>query len=188
MTCQTTTSQADLTQRLSEIYRDNFEFVWRSVRRLGLPEAQVDDAVQDVFMVAYRRLADFEGRSTIRTWLFGIAIRVVKDHRRKAMRLDRRINALSALTPQEPGSTLEDDLARQRAIALLDRLLDELDDPQRAVFIMAEIEGMTAPEISAALDVKLNTVYSRLRLARKKFNRAINTWRDQFPIAVPAAA
>ena len=188
MTCRATDANTDLTQQLATIYRENYEFVWRSVRRLGLPEAQVDDAVQDVFMVAYRRLADFEGRSTIRTWLFGIALRVVKDHRRKAMRLDKRIKSLGAIQPPQPGTNLEDTIARKRAIQLLDSILEELDDPQRAVFIMAEIEGMTAPEISSALDVKLNTVYSRLRLARKKFQRALSRYRDQFPVAVPAAA
>jgi RNA polymerase sigma-70 factor (ECF subfamily) len=185
MTCTTIDHSFDLKDRLSEIYREHYDFVWRSVRRLGLPDGAIDDAVQDVFMVAYRRLADFEGRSTIRTWLFGIALRVVKDHRRKAMRADRRVKALSA---PEPGPSLDETVARKRAVKLLDAILAELDDAQRAVFVMAEIEGMTAPEISAALDVKLNTVYSRLRLGRKKFQRALARYREQVPVLVPVAA
>jgi len=185
MTCHADHTDLDLTQRLADIYKEHHSFVWRSVRRLGLPESGVDDAVQDVFMVAYRRLGDFEGRSTIKTWLFGIALRVVKDHRRKAMRAERRIAALEA---PAPAPTVEDDVGQKRAIALLDSLLDTLDEPQRAVFVMAEVEGMTAPEISSVLDVKLNTVYSRLRLARRKFQRTLDAHRDRFaaPMAVAA--
>jgi RNA polymerase sigma-70 factor (ECF subfamily) len=178
-----TASPSPTLPSLSDLFREHHDFVWRSVRRLGLPDAHVDDAVQEVFLVAFRRLTDFEGRSSLRTWLFGIALRVVKDHKRKAMRADRRIAALPAPIP---GPDLEETLARTRAVRLLDDLLGQLDEPQRTVFVMAEVEGMTAPEISSLLDVKLNTVYSRLRLARCKFQSLLARYREHMP--VPAAA
>lgn len=161
---------------LATVYRDHYEFVWRAVRRLGAPEAHVDDAVQDVFLVVHRRLADFEGRSQLKTWLFGIAMRVVKDHRRKTQRMDRRHQ--SAPRP-EPDAGPDEHVQRRQAVELLDQLLEELDDDKRAVFVMAEIENMTAPEIAETLGVKLNTVYSRLRLARKRFERALSRHRTR---------
>ena len=163
---------------LEGIYRDHYDFVWRSVRRLGLSDGEIDDAVQDVFMVVYRRLGDFEGRSTVRTWLFGIAMRVVKDHRRRGERAERRVRAYQDPAPAA-GPCPEDQVSKVRAVALIDNLLDCLDDDKRAVFILAEFEGMTAPEIAEALDVKLNTVYSRLRLARGRFARELEQLRNQ---------
>lgn len=173
-----TTTVSHLT--LETVYRDHYDFVWRSVRRLGLSDGEVDDAVQDVFMVVHRRLADFEGRSSVRTWLFGIAMRVVKDHRRRGQRADRRVRAYQDPQPVT-GPCPEDQVAKVRAVQLLDNLLECLDDDKRAVFILADFEGMTAPEIAEALGVKLNTVYSRLRLARQRFNAAL----EQGQVAAP---
>ena len=67
------------------VYREHYAFVWRSVRRLGVPDRELDDVVQEVFVIVHRRLAEFEGRSMVTTWLFGIAYRVVRDHRRKML-------------------------------------------------------------------------------------------------------
>lgn len=158
-------------RRFEVIYEQHFDFVWRSLRRLGVPEASVDDAAQDVFVVVYRRLADFEGRSTVRTWLFGIALRVARSHRR---RLARKGHAepLPAELESEEGDP-EDALGRRRAAEFLERFLAGLDEDKRAVFVLAELEQMTAPEIEAALGVKLNTVYSRLRAARRAFEGAV---------------
>lgn len=154
-----------------QIYDEHFDFVWRSVRRLGVPDHQVDDAVQDVFVVVHRRLADFEGRSSMRTWLFGIALKVARSHRRRAARkgtepLVQEVVDHESLSPHEA-------TARNEGLRLLHSLLDELDDDKRAVFVLAELEQMTAPEIAEALEVKLNTVYSRLRAARKNFDEAL---------------
>jgi RNA polymerase sigma-70 factor (ECF subfamily) len=152
----------------TRLYEEHFAFVWRSLRRLGVATDQLDDAVQDVFLVVHRRLAEFEGRSSHRTWLFGIAVRTAGTLRRR-----------NARKPTEP---LGEDVPDQRAegvteathaARLVQRLLDELDDERRAVFVLAELEQMTAPEISEALSVNLNTVYSRLRLARRDFEAAL---------------
>jgi len=155
------------------LYREHYPFVWRSVRRLGIPDGEVDDVVQDVFVVVHRRLDDFEGRSSVRTWLFGIAYRVVRDRRRSfAARVDRERQVEHARPPTEPDRRL----ARHQAVATLDDLLAELDEDQRETFVMAEVLHMSAPEIAKIMEVKLNTVYSRLRRAREAFEDALQRY------------
>lgn len=157
--------------RLESIYREHYDFVRRTLRYLGVPDTRVLDAVQDVFIVVLRRLEDFEGRSALKTWLFGIAMRVAHGDRR---RHGRPVPADLAVFQSGPSITAPDDaLARRQAADLLAGILLNLDEDQRAVFVLAEVEQMSAPEIAAALDVKINTVYSRLRLGRKKFERAL---------------
>ncbi len=157
-----------------EVYRRHYPFVWRSARRLGVPEAELDDIVQEVFVVAHRRLPEFEGRSAITTWLFGIAYRTVRDHRRSAAaRARREAEATGGRPPTEPDRKL----SRTETAELLDRLLDALDEEQRSVLVMADIVQMTAPEIAELTDTKLNTVYSRLRLARQAFENALESYR-----------
>lgn len=157
----------------TSLYEEFFEFVWRSVRRLGVPERALDDAVQDVFIVVHRRLGDFEGRSSIKSWLFGIARRVAHDHRRRASRKDRGESLPEAIADPYAPSPLES-AARAQAVALLHALLDSLDDDKREVFILAELEQMTVPEIADAISVNLNTAYSRLRAARRAFEQAVH--------------
>ncbi len=158
------------------IYEAHFDFVWRSVRRLGVPERQLDDAVQDVFVVVHRRLSGFEGRSSVRTWLFGIALRVARDHRRAISRRGEHEPLV-----EEPADDRidppDEQTAKVQALAVLDRFLARLDEDKRAVFILAELEEMTAPEIAEALSINVNTVYSRLRAARKAFDDAVKRLR-----------
>jgi RNA polymerase sigma-70 factor (ECF subfamily) len=155
----------------AEVYEQLFDFVWRSLRRLGVPPASLDDAIQDVFVVVHRRLDGFEGRSSLRTWVFGIALRVARDHRR----LQRRKGGLELLDTSIPDGAPgpAEAAARTEALRELDRALASLDEEKRAVFVLAEIEELTGPEIAAALDLKLNTVYSRLRAARRDFDAAL---------------
>ena len=166
-------------QAFDALYEEHFDFVWRSLRRLGVAESQVDDAAQEVFVVVHRRLADFEGRSTAKTWLFGIALRVASDFRR----WNRRKNQFDALPDDAIASGLSpDELAsRREAARALDRCLDELPDERRAVFVLMELEELSAPEVAEALHVPLNTVYSRLRLARADFERAVAKHRRSAP-------
>src|SRR6185503_1457912 len=134
----------------AKVYDAHFTFVWRSARRLGTPEANLDDVVQEIFMVAFRRQDEFEGRSSVKTWLYGIVFNVVRAHRRE-------------LAQKHP-EVIDGD---RRADS--DRLIDSLDDDRRAVFVLAELEQLTATEIAAVVGAPLNTVYSRLRLARVEF-------------------
>lgn len=159
-----------------DIYRRHYAMVWRSARRLGVGDAELDDLVQEVFVVAHRRLPDFEGRSAISTWLFGITYRVVRDHRRSAAaRARREALATGGRPPTEP----DQKLSRVQAASILDELLATLDDDQREVLVMAEIMHLTAPQIAELTGAKLNTVYSRLRLARRAFDTALAEYRDR---------
>ncbi len=151
------------------LYRAYFQFVWRSTRRLGVPPASVDDVVQDVFLVVARRLAEFRGEASVKTWLFAITLRVVREHRRTTFRHLRRVEAMAEAGPP----STSDPIARSDAQRLLLRLLDRLDDDRRSVYVLAELEGLTAQEIADGLRLNVNTVYSRLRSARALLERAL---------------
>lgn len=156
-------------QQFAALYRENVDFVWRSLRRLGTPDSQLEDATQDVFLVAARRMGEFEGRSAIKTWLFGIAMRVVKTHRRTRWRHERKLEALGHASANEAAN---DPIARRDAQRTLLMLLDTLDDDRRAVYVLAELEGLTAVEIAEGLELNVNTVYTRLRTARLALREA----------------
>ena len=153
------------------IYETYFDFVWRTIRQLGVTGASVDDAVQDVFVVVHRRLGDFEARSSMRTWLFGIALRVGRNYRRGATRRGIAEPLSPELTDTTPSPHQNAEAAE--ALALLARLLDAMDERKREVFFLAEVEQLTAPEIAETLAIPLNTVYSRLRVARQTFEQAL---------------
>src|SRR5215216_7482143 len=149
-----------------ELYDREFDFIWRSLRRLGVPNGDLPDAVQEVFLVVHRRLASFEGRAKVTTWLFKIALRVARDRRRRAhvrneLLLSEPLDL--ALDPREDATrTLE----RRDDMALFDAALEGLDLEQRAVFTLFELEGLSGPAIAELLDIPLGTTYSRLRLGR----------------------
>ena len=161
-----------------EVYERHFDFVWRNARRLGVPDAQVDDAVQEVFLVVHRRLGEFEGRSSLRTWIFGILVRVAADHRRALRRKSPHTRSRDAAvqadtTADEAAQDPHDRMVRREGVRLLHRLLDELDDDKRAALVLAELEQMSVPEIAASLGANVNTVYARLRAARRDFEQAV---------------
>jgi RNA polymerase sigma-70 factor (ECF subfamily) len=157
-----------------EIYEAYFDFVWRSLRRLGVPLPLLDDATQEVFFVVHRRLADFERRSSLKTWLFGIAINVSQHAIRAAA---RRSPSRIPHVAEEHAPTPQEHAMRAEAVRLLYRVLDDLDTERRTAFVMAELEQMSAPEIAEATGWELNTVYSRLRLARRDFEAALKRHR-----------
>jgi RNA polymerase sigma-70 factor (ECF subfamily) len=159
------------------VYEAHFAFVWRSLRRFGVPEQRLDDATQDVFLVVHRRLAEFEQRSSPTTWLYGIVVRVARDYRRKVQRkesaaLSSPPEALDALSGAATSSPFER-AAQSEAIHLLHELIAGMDQRKREVFLLAELDQMTAPEISAALGIEISTVYSRLHAARAAFEDAL---------------
>jgi RNA polymerase sigma-70 factor (ECF subfamily) len=149
------------------LYNQHFDFVWRSLRRLGVRPAAVEDAVQDTFIVLHRRLEDLRSDASAKAFLFAIALRVSRDYRRSAQRKATERIDEDALVTLDAGPF--ERTAKAEAARALERFLATLDDDKRAVFAAAELEGMTAPEISEALSVPVNTVYSRLRLARERF-------------------
>jgi len=154
------------------VYEQHFAFVWRSLRRLGFPDRTLDDAAQDVFIVVHRRLREFEGRSSLRSWLFAIARRVAHDHRRRIGRKERTEELPEAVVDPR-GATPAHDAERAEAVRVLHDILDGMDDDKREVFVLAELEQMTVPEISEAIGANVNTIYSRLRAARQAFDAAV---------------
>lgn len=153
-----------------DVYRAHFAFVWRSARRLGVRDSSLDDVVQEIFVIVHRRLAAFEGRSSMRTWLFGIAIRVVRDHRRAVKRKQPQGEPID---PDTLPASAGPDAEKAEAVRVLHALLDELQDERREIFVMAELEQMAMPEIAEALGLNLNTAYGRLRAARLDFEQAL---------------
>jgi RNA polymerase sigma-70 factor (ECF subfamily) len=155
------------------VYAEFFRPVWRTLRRLGVESAELDDAVQDVFLVVHRRLAGFDGRS-LRGWLYAIALRVASDHRRGAAH--RRAAPLpETLVDPKPDPARANELGE--SVRLLHELLAELDEPKRAVFVLGELEELSVPEIAEALGENQNTVASRLRTARTRFDDAFRRYR-----------
>lgn len=154
-----------------DAYRQYFKYVWALLGRLGVPEASLEDVTQEVFLVLHRRRAEFRGGSSVRTWLHGIALHTARRHRAK---LDRRRLKDQTLEPAASPPTPEAEVGQRRALQRLDELLAELGDEQREVFVLAEIAELPAPEIAELLGVKLNTVYSRLRLARNHLRRTLD--------------
>jgi RNA polymerase sigma-70 factor, ECF subfamily len=161
----------------ADVYREHLGFVWRSARGLGVWPAAIDDVVQEIFVVVHRRLPEFEGRSSLRTWLSGIVLNVVRHHRRTVRRKSpHELSREEALDPDAQRSPDRD--PHQAAVhaeeaRLVHRILEGIDDEKREVLVLAELEGLPVPEIAEALGIKLNTAYSRLRLAREDFERAV---------------
>lgn len=158
--------------RLAAMAADNFQFIWRSLRRLGVPPGAVDDAAQQVFEVASRRLAEIEyGRE--RAFLFKTAIFVAAEARRAASR--RRAHegaeALEHVLDGRPTPEEATEWAKKRA--LLDAVLDAMAEDTRAVFVLFELEELPLLEIAELLEVPRGTVASRLRRAREEFQAEV---------------
>jgi len=152
------------------------QFVWRSLARLGVREEQLADATQDVFVVVHRRLADFEQRSSLKTWIFGIALRVASTVRRSHRRV---VEPLSEDLVDQRAEAPFEAAVRSEAVGLLYRALGELTDDQRAMFILVELEQMSVPEAAAAVNANLHTATSRLKTARRRFDEAVQRRRGQ---------
>lgn len=166
-----------------DLYENHVDFVWRAACRLGVAESDADDVVQEVFFTAHRRLREFEGRASVKTWLFGILHNVVQHYWRDHARKRQHLVAATALQdpdrfPDAHATGPVESAEHAEAMRVLDRLLRALDHGKRAVFVLAEIEQMTAPEIADALGINANTVYSRLRVARQEFEEALTRHRQ----------
>jgi RNA polymerase sigma-70 factor (ECF subfamily) len=148
---------------------------------LGIPPAALDDAVQEIFVVVHRRLAEFDARSTLRTWLAGIVLNVVRHHRRSVARKSPHELSHGAINDPAELAASDPDPYESAALAertrLLERILEMLDEEKREVLVLSELEEIPVPEIAQALGINLNTAYSRLRLAREQFERAAARYR-----------
>jgi RNA polymerase sigma-70 factor, ECF subfamily len=159
-------------ERLARLLRDEFRSVWRLVRRFGVPSASADDAAQEVFIIAARRLDEIEiGRE--RRYLFGIAIRVAANARRAHAKRPEHAdtNALGEVQSHIPLSDALLDQKRMRELS--DSVLDAMSLELRTAFVLFELEGFSVPEIAELLEIPTGTVASRLRRAREVFQRVV---------------
>lgn len=156
-----------------QFYDAHIRFVWRAMLRLGVGENDVSDAVQEVFVVVYRKLPEFEARSKVTTWLFGICMRIASDRRQRAHTRREVPSSDLASLPIEVVENVEALSDRERARELLTAILDGMPEEQRIVFSLFELEGLSGDAIAELLDIPTGTVRSRLRLARATLRQAI---------------
>jgi RNA polymerase sigma-70 factor (ECF subfamily) len=151
---------------LGAIFDEHFDYVWATLRRLGVHEADREDLVHEVFLKVQTRLADYDASRPLRPWLFGFAYRVAADHHRLAR---HRVEVLGA-----PGEAVADVVPADERVAahedrdLLLSALQALELDRRAVLVMHDLDDIPVPQIAHMLDIPLNTAYSRLRLAREQ--------------------
>lgn len=161
-------------ERFAALYSQHRDYIWQTVRRLGVPERYLEDVTHDVFVVVHRKLDTLDPERPARPWLLGIAVREASTFRRKASHAREHLDEPE---PADCSHTPEQALVDQEARQLVARALEKLGEDRRTVFVLHELNGESAPAISAAIDVPLNTVYSRLRLARKDFTSAVRKLR-----------
>jgi RNA polymerase sigma-70 factor (ECF subfamily) len=162
------------TRTFRALYEAHVDFVWRNLRRLGVHETDVEDRTQEVFVVAHRRFDQFEDRGHgPRAWLFQIVLRVASDARRHRRRHPEDADGGDALGRTAVQAPQADAILRREALDRLDAALETIEVGRRAVLVLHEIEEMTAPEIARVLGIPLNTVYSRLRVARTELETAL---------------
>lgn len=165
---QPDTRQTAPTADLKQVVREQFSYVRNSLRRLGVGESDLDDMAQEVFLTFYRRLDDFDAERALRPWLFGIAYRTA-GHYHRARKRSPEVAEVPGMLEQGAITNMEEQEARELVV----QALQFLDLDKRAVFVMHEIDGYSMPDAARALDLPLNTAYSRLRLAREKFTQAV---------------
>lgn len=167
-------SESEVTLDVGELHDKYSDFVWRSLQRLGVPRANLEDALQDVFIVVQRRLDSFDRTTKLSSWLFGICLRVAAAHRRRAHhRREQQDSELSNQPDDNPMADPEQVAMRREAQRRLERGLAALHLERRAVFVMFEIDRISAPAIAEMLEIPIGTVYSRLHRARADFSEAI---------------
>lgn len=160
-----------------DAFRRHYPLVRHLVGQWGVHPSAVEDVTQEVFVTVHRRWDSFDGRTAFSNWVVGIARRVAKDHRRSRRRAWLRRQNVPAWRP-EP-ETPQESAERSEAARRVEQFLAGLPVEQREVFVMADVLGMRGPEIAESLGVPLNTIYSRLRLARRKFEEFVGKGGDQ---------
>jgi RNA polymerase sigma-70 factor (ECF subfamily) len=172
-----------------KMYEENLKFIWRAARRLGIDPGDTDDVVQEVFVVAHRKLPSFEGRSQVKTWLLKILVHVVRHYfrtqkRKPGHRAGQAPGDLDGLRDDHNRGPAES-AERRDAVRVLDNLLARMDSDKREVFVLAEIEQLSSVEIAEVLGANLNTIYSRLRSARQEFEQAVRRFQTHELGGVP---
>jgi RNA polymerase sigma-70 factor (ECF subfamily) len=151
------------------------DFVFRSLQRLGVRDADLEDVMQEAFVVIGRQLGSFENKARLTTWLYGICLRVASDHRRRAW-VRREVPTSEMPDGVSPESGPEASLEAARERRKLHAVLDLLDPEQRALLVMFELDEMSCKDIGEILGIPTGTVHSRLHAARQEFKTALRRW------------
>ena len=153
------------------LFEEQVDFVWRVLRRYGVPDRDADDVCQEVFLIVHRKLAEFEGRSSVRTWIYGIAARTAIAARRKAH--VRRELLEPAATEQGMEPTQHEQADRRRELSQVEAVLATMDLEKREAFVLYELEGLSVAEVALAVGVPENTALYRLHRAREELERRL---------------
>lgn len=162
---------------VDEVFRTHFKYVWNSLRRLDVRTADLEDLTHDVFIIVHRKAHHYDPARPLKPWLFGIAANCASDYRRKAS--NRREQLRDDTEGTDESANAHDQLEAQQDRDLVLRALASIEESRRAVFVMHELDGISMPDIVQALEIPLNTGYSRLRLARGEFTAAVQRLRPK---------
>jgi RNA polymerase sigma-70 factor (ECF subfamily) len=166
----------DAEVRFQALFDAGFHYIWNTVRRMGVAPCDLEDVTHDVFIDVYRKIDHYDPARPLRPWLFAFAFRAASEYRR---RVRRRAEVMSDLEPADRSPLADQVLIEGENRALVARALDAIDLDRRAVFVMHDLDDMAVPEIARALEIPLNTAYSRLRVAREEFVRALKRTRKR---------
>jgi RNA polymerase sigma-70 factor (ECF subfamily) len=157
------------------IFEEHFDYVWNTLRHLGAREVDLEDLTHEVFLRVHERLEEYDGARPLRPWLFAFAFRVASGHRRLAR---HRLEILGdAAEPRDASPSADEALALREDKDLATAALEAVELDRRAVFVLHELDEVAIPRVAAALGIPTATAYSRLRLAREEFHRAVHRLR-----------
>jgi RNA polymerase sigma-70 factor (ECF subfamily) len=169
---------------MGAVFDEHFDYVWNTLRRLGVRESDLEDLAHEVFLKVHARLADYDAARPMRPWLFGFAYRVASDHRRLAR---HRLEVLGApIEATDPVRPPDERIEAHEEHTLLEAALAGMDFDRRAVLLLHDVDEVPVPAIALELGIPVNTAYSRLRLAREELAIAVNRLRRRRPVPSPA--
>ncbi len=157
------------------LFEEQFDYVWNTLRHLGIRHDDLEDLTHEVFLRVHERLDEYDGARHIRPWLFAFAFRVASGHRRLARH--RLEVSAGAAEPISHDTTADERLLVREDQALFLSALDAIDLDRRAVFVLHELDEVPIPQVAEALGIPTGTAYSRLRLARQEFHQAVRRLR-----------
>jgi RNA polymerase sigma-70 factor, ECF subfamily len=164
---------------MGAIFDVHFDYVWNTLRRLGIRESDLEDLSHEVFLKVHARLDDYDAARPLRPWLFGFAYRVAADHRRLAR---HRVEVFGApVEPVDPLRPADEQIEADQQRALVEAALAELDFDRRAVLLLHDVDEVPVPAIAKELGIPVNTAYSRLRLAREQLAASVQRLRAARP-------
>jgi RNA polymerase sigma-70 factor (ECF subfamily) len=162
--------------RFRVIFETGFDYIWNALRRLGVAPSDLEDISHDVLFDVYRKIDTYDPERPLKPWLFAFSFRAASEYRRR-----RRVRGevRESVEAVDTSPLVEERLVEHENRALVAAALESLDLDRRAVFVLHDLDDVPVPEIARTLDIPLNTAYSRLRVARERFVKAITRLRGQ---------